>query len=461
MGAWGLLRNSLMNRQNDRVFSSEVWEPALEKFASATALTVNLFDADGSVAIGPVGSEKLFQLFRDSGYEPELFAECARRCLRQSEERAAIKVVQRQGLGVVGTSLILEGHVVGAAVAGYAFTDFVRMSDARSLARQSGVEFDRLWRIARGQEPVQPSLMPTYGKLLQALGATLLGEGHRARQYQAAAEDLQQVLNRRTAEVGELSASLLHAQDDERRRIARELHDGLGQLVAGAKIGVEMVLKFGPGEKERNKLSEVAAILDQCSKETRVMSYLLHPPLLDEMGFRAAAQTYAESFSQRSGIQVRIDMPRGDGRLISPPAAELALFRVLQESLTNVHRHSKSESVDVNLTIDSGEVALEVKDCGRGISKQLLERFEAGHASGVGLSSMRARIHELGGRFEIQSDKSGTLVRAVLPLPSARPASRSTPALDAGGVEDEADAAIDGAQRNQRSAMSEATAESA
>lgn len=416
----GRCGNSLMNLRNDRVFSSEVWEAALEKFADATGLTVNLFDADGSVAIGPVGSEKLFELFRDSGYEPELFAECARRCLRQSEERAAIKLVQRHGLGVVGTSLILEGHVVGAAVAGYAFTDFVRMSDARSLARQSGAEFDRLWRIARGQEPVPPGLMTTYGKLLQALGATLLREDHRARQYQATAEDLQQVLNRRTAEVGALSASLLHAQDDERRRIARELHDGLGQLLADAKIGVDMVRKSTASERERDKLGEVAGTLEQCSNETRAMSYLLHPPLLDEMGFRAAAQIYAENFSQRSGIQVSIELPSGEGRLIPTPATELALFRVLQESLTNAERHSRSESVDVYLTIDSDEVALEIKDYGRGMSAQLLERFDGGHGGGVGLNSMRARIKELGGRFEIQSNKSGTLVRAILPLPSAR-----------------------------------------
>ncbi len=414
-----------MNRQNDRVFSSEVWEPALEKFASATRLTVNLFEADGSVAIGPVGSEKLFQLFRDSGYQPELFAECARRCLRQSEDRAAIKLVQKQGLGVVGTSLILEGRTVGAVVAGYAFMDFVRMSEARSLARQSGAEFDRLWRIARAQEPVAPNLMTSYGKLLQVIGDTLLRENYRTRQHQTEAENLQQVVNQRTAEVGELSASLLHAQDDERRRIARELHDGLGQLVAAAKVDVETVWKSVAGEKERNKLREVAEMLEKCSKETRVMSYLLHPPLLDEMGFRAAAETYAESFSQRSGIEVSINLPSGEGRLISPPAAELALFRVLQESLTNVHRHSKSDTVDVNMMIESGQVTLEVKDYGRGISTQLLERIDAGHGNGVGLASMRARINELGGRFEIQSNRHGTLVRAVLPLPSARQQSAS------------------------------------
>jgi signal transduction histidine kinase len=417
--------DSLMNRRNDLVFRSEVWEAALEKFAEATGLTVNLFDRDGSVAIGPVGWEKLFQLFRDSGSEPELFAECARRCLRQSEGRAAIKVVQRLCLGVVGTSLILEDRVVGAVVAGYAFTDFVRMADARSLARQSGTEFDRLWRIARGREPVPPSLMTTYGKLLQALAATLLKEDRRAREYQTAAEDLQQVLNRRTAEVGELSASLLHAQDDERRRIARELHDGLGQLLADAKVGVEIVCESTTSERERHKLGEVAATLDQCSNETRAMSYLLHPPLLDEMGFRAAARIYTENFSQRTGIQVGIELPSGEGRLIPAPAAELALFRVLQESLTNAHRHSRSGSVDVYLTIDSGEVALEIKDYGRGMSAQLLERFVAGHGGGVGLSSMRARIKELGGRLEIQSDKRGTLVRAVLPLPSARQQSAS------------------------------------
>ena len=135
-----------------------------------------------------------------------------------------------------------------------------------------------------------------------------------------------------------LSVRLLELQDQERRKFSRELHDSLGQYLVGAKMNLAMLGKSLP---DNALIAECLKLLDQAMTETRTISHLLHPPLLDETGFASAARWYVEGFAKRSGIQTSLDMPEDLGRL--PSSLELALFRVLQESLTNVHRHSKSQ----------------------------------------------------------------------------------------------------------------------
>ena len=169
------------------LFGSDAWELALQKYATATRLTVRLFDADERAVLGPVHPTPLFQLFDEAGYEPGIFAECARRCIAQTEKRPAVIVSQFHGLAVVGTSLALEGRVVGAAVGGYAFADFSQVSEIQRLARQARIGFERLWEFARKQAPVPRRRLLVYGELLQVLGDTLLRENHRARQYEQAA----------------------------------------------------------------------------------------------------------------------------------------------------------------------------------------------------------------------------------------------------------------------------------
>ena len=157
--------------------------------------------------------------------------------------------------------------------------------------------------------------------------------------------------------------------------------------------------------------------------ETRTISYLLHPPLIDELGFAAAAKWYVEGFSQRSGIQVNLES--ANSRRL-PRAVELPLFRILQASLSNVHRHSKSSSVDVRFSIDEQEARLEVKDYGKGIDPELLHQFNrSGGGAGIGLAGMRERLRELGGRLEVESDGTGTLIRAVIPLSASAPVRKS------------------------------------
>ncbi len=177
----------MTNPGNDELFGSDLWEAALEKYASATRLTVRLFDAGQHAAFGPVHPTPLFQLFDEAGHDPGIFAECARRCLAQTGKRAAVLVSQADGLAVVGASLMLEGQIVGAAVGGYAFADFSQVSEIRLLARQAGISFERLWGIARRQAPISQQRLIVEGELLQVLGDALLREYYRARQYEQAA----------------------------------------------------------------------------------------------------------------------------------------------------------------------------------------------------------------------------------------------------------------------------------
>ena len=210
-----------------------------------------------------------------------------------------------------------------------------------------------------------------------------------------------------------LSGRLLGIQDQERRRIARELHDSLGQYLAGLKIAVDMLASRSP--QKDPLLVECADILQRAIAETRTLSHLLHPPLLDEAGFTSAASWFVAGFSQRSGIPVSLDLPPDLQRL--PDAIEIALFRVLQESLTNVHRHSRAKSAEISVDVDAEQVTIEIRDHGRGMPPHIIRQVEAETSKlGVGLAGMRERIHELGGRFVVSSNAGGTTVQASIPL---------------------------------------------
>jgi PAS domain S-box-containing protein len=228
------------------------------------------------------------------------------------------------------------------------------------------------------------------------------------------------VTARRNAEdaLRKLSGRLLGIQDQERRRIARELHDSLGQYLAGMKIAIDML--SSRSAQQDPLLIECADILERAIVETRTLSHLLHPPLLDEAGFASAASWFVAGFSQRSGIPVSLDLPTDLQRL--PEAIEIALFRVLQESLTNVHRHSRAKSAEISVEVDAEQVTIEVRDHGRGMPPHIIKQVEAETSKlGVGLAGMRERIHELGGRFAVSSDEHGTTVHASIPLGMEQP----------------------------------------
>jgi signal transduction histidine kinase len=225
--------------------------------------------------------------------------------------------------------------------------------------------------------------------------------------------DLECLVEQRTAALRQLSSRLHSLQDSERRRIARELHDSLGQYLVALKLNVD-ILRQSP---ERGELwSQSEELMERCIAEVRTLSYLLHPPTMDAVGIASAARWYVEGFSLRSGLKLTLDAPDNPFRL--PDATELALFRVLQEALTNVHRHSGASAADILIRRSSGEVILEVRDNGRGMEREKLDRFrETGAGVGVGLMSMQERARELGGKIQLESSSAGTSVRVTIPVP--------------------------------------------
>lgn len=223
-----------------------------------------------------------------------------------------------------------------------------------------------------------------------------------------------QVKARSRAELAQraLSARLLTLQDEERRKFARELHDSVGQYLAATKMAMSTLQVKLPAD---TALQDCIKLLDDSISETRTISHLLHPPLLDEAGLNSASRWFVEGFGKRSGIDVNLDIHDGAARL--PEPTELVLFRVLQESLTNVHRHSGAKRADVSLRTADSQVVLRVRDYGRGIPPSVVQSFrEDGSGSGVGLAGMTERIREIGGSLEINSSAVGTEVVARVPV---------------------------------------------
>jgi len=197
--------------------------------------------------------------------------------------------------------------------------------------------------------------------------------------------------------------------------VARDLHDSTGQTLTALKISVALLRrKLDNDERIREELSEITLLADQALQEIRTTSYLLHPPLLDEAGFSSAAQCYVEGFAKRSGLTVRTHFMPEVARL--PDAIETTLFRVLQESLTNAHRHSGTSEVDVRFWRGAQAAILEVRDYGCGIAKEFLNPLSSVRGAGVGLAGMRERLNDLKGDLEIASANPGTSLRAVVPL---------------------------------------------
>jgi PAS domain S-box-containing protein len=214
----------------------------------------------------------------------------------------------------------------------------------------------------------------------------------------------------------ELSGRLLKMQDEERRRLGRELHDTVGQYLSAAKMSLDgLVSEEQFDEHQTKSLADSVRMIERCIREVRTLSYLLYPPMLEETGLSAAIRWHLEGFSKRSTIQTTYEIPGELGRL--PQDVELALFRVFQESLTNVHRHSGSKTAHVRLAVEHDKMLLEIKDLGQGIPSHLSEVNSDSLATlGVGIRGMRERVRQLGGQLEVFSSPEGTTVRATIPL---------------------------------------------
>ncbi|MGA9510727.1 MAG: PAS domain S-box protein [Candidatus Sulfotelmatobacter sp.] len=232
-------------------------------------------------------------------------------------------------------------------------------------------------------------------------------------------------LEEQSKRVRELSWRLLTSQDEERRHIARELHDSAGQTLTVLGISLAQLLqKTGRNAPElATEAEQIQETVQQLHREIRTTSYLLHPPLLDENGLYSAISWYVQGLLERSGLEVQLDVSKAFGRL--PRDMELVIFRLVQECLTNIHRHSESKTASIRIARESNQISLDIEDQGKGMSPARLAEIQSG-CSGVGMSGMRERLRQFEGTMKIESDSSGTRIFATIPLPkNASPADQS------------------------------------
>jgi signal transduction histidine kinase len=256
------------------------------------------------------------------------------------------------------------------------------------------------------------------GALVGVLLTLAVRTGRRAQrtatELRSTQNELEQRVHDRTTELQTLSRMLMQLQDEERRRIAREIHDSTTQTLGAVYINLDrakQVQRAGDTTELNRLLDEGAALLDAAIKETRTLAYLLHPPMIDDLGLAHALAWFVKGFIDRTGIQVRLDIQGDPGRLGGD--VELALFRVAQEALSNIHRHSGSAVATLTLCASDQTVTLEISDRGRGIGA--IADQAHGASIGVGITGMRERVRQLGGQFVVESSGEGTTIRVVLP----------------------------------------------
>jgi two-component system, NarL family, sensor kinase len=233
-------------------------------------------------------------------------------------------------------------------------------------------------------------------------------------------------LQEQSNQVRDLSWRLLRSQDEERRHIARELHDSAGQTLTVLGISLaQLAQKTGRNAPElATEAEQIQETVQQLHREIRTTSYLLHPPLLDESGLYSAISWYLQGLLERSGLEVQLDISKEFGRL--PRDMEFLIFRLVQECLTNIHRHSESEIASIRIVREPNQIVLDIRDQGKGMSPARLAEIQSGR-SGVGIGGMRERLRQFEGTMDIESDSSGTRIFATIPLPKgASPEAQST-----------------------------------
>jgi PAS domain S-box-containing protein len=291
------------------------------------------------------------------------------------------------------------------------------------IARSEGRVEDEGWRLRRDGSRFWANVIIT---ALKSPAGEIIGFAKVTRDFtdrllaRQALEESQRRLEDSEKSLRELSLHLLRTQDEERRRIGRDLHDSLGQYLSVLKMKLESLIPREPRPTDTMDLKDCAQLTEQALKEVRTISYLLYPPMLEDLGLKSAMPWYVDGFTKRSGIKITFDLSPGFRRLSND--IELALFRILQESLTNVHRHSGSSTAEVRLSTIAGGVVLEVRDHGKGMPAQ--DGQVPPGSLGVGLRGMNERIRQLGGTLEVSSTSRGTIVTATVPV-----ASTGTPPL--------------------------------
>jgi len=319
------------------------------------------------------------------------------------------------------------GAPIGSAN-GFGWLNFVHSEDRdRSMEQwkhcvQSGKNYESEYRL-RGKDgcyrwfraravPIRDldgNILKWYGTCSDIQDSKLLEQSIRDN-----AIELEKIVDERTAALRRLSSRLITMQDDERRRIARELHDGLGQELAAAKMMMDGILRKNSVESNRRAATEACETIDRAIQQVRSMSHLLHPPLLDEVGLLSALQWYLDGLTKRSGIQTSLDVQPPDFPRLAPEL-ETAIFRIIQEALTNVYRHSGAQKARVTLAEGESHLVVTIQDDGKGIENPIAQ-LQPG-SIGIGIGGMSQRAKEFGAKLRLINSNPGTLVEVVVPCP--------------------------------------------
>src|SRR6266851_872699 len=331
-----------------------------------------------------------------------MLAELGENLVKANSGREALEILLKTDVAVVLMDVSMP------EIDGFEMVDIIRQHprfQKTAIIFISAVhltDLDRLKGYQRGA--VDYISVPVVPELLRAK-VSVFAELHRkSRQLE--------ILNR---ELRRLSGNLIASQDEERRRIARELHDGLGQDLTVAKIMLQGVFRQDQSAESREQaIADINKLIDGALQQVRNVSYLLHPPLLDEVGLRSALGWYVDGLSKRSGIEITMGTQPPDFPRLAPEL-ETTLFRVIQEALTNVFRHSQASKASVMLEKRENDIAATIHDDGVGVSEAISEFRH--NSIGVGIGGMRQRIKELGGDFFLRNSRPGTIVEVIIPVP--------------------------------------------
>ena len=408
-----------------RLFTSDLWRTALDKYAEATALTVELFGVNAEVVLASAHATPLVALFRESGFEPGLFAECARRCLSQTGARPAVAVAELHGLTVVGTSLVLEGEIVGAAVAGYALAGFSNVPGVQRWAESAGVPFDRLWHIVRRQAPVPERRLMLHGELLQVLGDALLRENYRTRQYEDTVRKLQ---------------AAAAAKDHEfLAMVSHELRTPLAPILGWASI---LKKNESPGQVRRaaEAIERNVRLQSRMVEDLLDMNRIVHGTVRLDLEvhelpalIRAAAEANAHDIENKA---IRLEWADA-GEPLRVEGDAVRLQQVFGNLISNAVKFTPAQGrIRVTLGREAGSARVVVADTGAGIAPEFLpfvfdifrqqeqgiRREHEGLGIGLALVKWLTELHK--GTVSVVSAGvgRGTEVTVLLPLAAETPA---------------------------------------